>query len=518
LKAIILAAGRGSRLGDLGSELPKCLLSINGQSSLERYRRAFDRAGIVKEVIVVGGYRIDLMRERLPAGFRLIENDRFATTNSLYSLWLALESAGDGEDIAVVHGDVVYEPDLLGRFLRTPRRNALLVDELKPFDGREYHVRVADGRVRALSNRLPEHESAGEDAQTFKVARESLAMIREFARHTLENGGEGHYGGHVLTALIEKGLLQPVYTNQQFWSEFDTADDYRRCSEQVAGMDDRLPVFPGYGTDGHSQAAQPARESPNGDGSGPRSALRLGRSLVRSLARAELPWRLRWIPEYASGLRHSPRRALRLFPVTANGSLSRRGLWLQLYGHEMLRAVMAAAEEVGIKPFLLWGTLLGYVRDGGLIFNDHDVDMGLLDADFRRVPELKERMLARGYSVRLHLPGKISFRHPRIEWLWLDIDRLREMRDHLWSMSPSEDDPVTFAYGFSRESFASLERRTLEGVEVYVPVGAEEVLETIYGTWSVREEKKEDWLRGPANLTLWKPADSRRWAEQSGRY
>jgi len=44
------------------------------------------------------------------------------------------------------------------------------------------------------------------------------------------------------------------------------------------------------------------------------------------------------------------------------------------------------------------------------------------------------------------------------------------------------------------------------------------VLETIYGTWSVREEKKEDWLRGPANLTLWKPADSRRWAEQSDRY
>ena len=511
MQAIILAAGRGSRLGDLGSDIPKCLLSINGQSSLERYRRAFERAGIVQEVIVVGGYRIDLMRERLPAGFRLIENDRFATTNSLYSLWLALESAGDQHDLAVVHGDVVYEPDLLGRFLRAPRRNAVLVDELKPFDGREHHVRVADGRVRALSNQVPEQESAGEDAQAFKVGRESLGLVRQFVRHTLEKGGEGHYGGHVMQVLIEKGLLQPVYTNQQFWSEFDTADDYRRCSEQVAGMDDKVAVFPSYGTDGLPNPAKTGTEV-SGNGAS-RSSLHLGRRVVQAIARGELPWRLRWVPEYARGLRHSPRRALRLFPVTANGSLSRRGLWLQLYGHEMLRAVMDASEEVGIKPFLLWGTLLGCVRDGGLIFNDHDVDMGLLAADFRRVPELKARMAARGYSVRLDLPGKVSFRHPRVEWLWLDIDRLHEMRDHLWSMSPAESDPVTFAYGFSRESFASLEPRMLEGVKVYLPAGAEEVLETIYGTWRMREEKKEDWLRGPANLTLWKPSDSRQWAE-----
>jgi len=276
-------------------------------------------------------------------------------------------------------------------------------------------------------------------------------------------------------------------------------------------MDEKMPVFPGYGTDGAVRRA--STNSTDGDGDAPRSTLDLGRRLVQTIARGELPWRLRWMPDYARGLRYSPRRALRLFSVTANGSLSRRGLWLQLYGHEMLRAVMADSEAVGIKPFLLWGTLLGYVRDGGLIFNDHDVDMGMLADDFRRIPELRKRMLARGYSVRMEHPGKISFQHPRIDWLWLDIDRLHEMRDHLWSMSPTEDEPVTFAYGFNRESFASLERRVLEGVEVYIPVGAEEVLETIYGTWRVKEEKKEDWLRGPANLTLWQPAESRRWAE-----
>ena len=71
MKAIILAAGRGTRLVDLGSDLPKCLLPLNSQSSLEWYRRSFDRVGVVDDVIVVGGYRIDTLRERKPPGFAL---------------------------------------------------------------------------------------------------------------------------------------------------------------------------------------------------------------------------------------------------------------------------------------------------------------------------------------------------------------------------------------------------------------------------------------------------------------
>lgn len=502
MKAIILAAGRGTRLGGPARDLPKCLLPINGQTSLERYRRSFERAGVVDGVIVVGGYRIDALREQLPAGFQLINNERYESTNSLLSLSLALEEAGDA-DIAVFNADVVYEPDLLGRFLRFPRRTALLVDELRPFNGQEWNVRMADGLVRELSPHVPPSLSFGQDAQAFRVAREHLPMVKAYARQEFEAGRTDQYAGTVLFALIHHGLLHAIYTNQQVWSEFDTEADYRRSVELITELEKKAPEYRSYGLGDDTSSAvldedsvtEPAVVSP------PHAARRLYQVVVDR----RLPWRLRWLPEFLRALRRSPWRALRWSYLLRNSSHGFAPFKLQVYGRELLQAVGSEAEELGLKPFLMWGTLLGCVRDGGFIPNDHDVDMGLLDADFLRVPELRQRMLARGYTVRQEDAGKISFLHPRVAWLWVDIDRIHETRDHLWSVNTGSDEPVVFSYWFSRASFQTLVPRELDGVRVLVPGGAEDVLSATYGTWRVRQSKK-GYLRGPLNLMLWNRA------------
>jgi hypothetical protein len=429
----------------------------------------------------------------------VIENARYATSDSLHSLRLALEHVGD-EDIAVFHGDVVYEPDLMARFLRSPRRTALLVDELRDFDEREYRVRVADGLVRDASDRIPANASFGQDAQAFKIAREHIPLVKAYARQEAQSGRTHQYAGRVLAILMEKGLLHPIYTNQQSWSEFDTADDYRRCVDLFAKMEDRPPEYSSYGMNDESPVATPNTDPSTGGRAAVTSPFHYARRLWQCIVRRELPWRVR---EFLAGWRASPWRAFRCLRPFANGSLSTAGFRLQVYGHELLQAVSSEAGDLGIRPFLLWGTLLGCVRDRGFIANDHDVDMGLLEADFRRVPELKQRLIARGFTIRVETAGKISFQHPRVGGLWVDIDRLVEARDHWWVMSHSED-AVTFAYWFSRESLARLVPTTFDGVPVFVPGGAEDVLATIYGTWRIRQSRKQDWLRAPLNLMLWK--------------
>jgi choline kinase len=491
-------------LGDPARDLPKCLLSINGQSSLERYRRSFERAGVVDGVIVVGGYRIDALREHLPPGFELITNERYDSTNSLYSLWLALESVGN-EDIAVFNADVVYEADLLGRYLRSPRRTALLVDELKSFDEREYQVRLVDGLVRELSLRVPASESFGQDAQTFRVAREHIPLVKNYARQELESGGTDRYAGLVLSALANAGLLSVIYTNQQQWGEFDTEEDYRRCVDLIADIEGKAPEYESYGLSDDTRSAEPDDGPVVAGRAGVMSPRHFARRLYQCIVERELPGRLKWLPDLAAALRRSPWRAIRNGHLLATSSLSVAGVRLQVYGHELLRAVMSEAGDLGIRPFLLWGTLLGCVRDGGFIPNDHDVDMGLLDADFRHVPELKRRMLARGFKVRAEDPGKISFRHPRVPGLWVDIDRIHESREHLWSINSGSDEPAVFSYWFSRDSLKTLEPRQLDGVRVFVPGGAEAVLTAIYGMWRIRQAKKS-FLRGPLNLMLWNRA------------
>lgn len=465
--AIILAAGAGTRLGSLGEELPKCLLPIGDRSPLELYARAFERAGVVDEVIVVGGYRIDAVRERLPAGFRLIENRDYASTNSLASLLLALESIPD-RDIVVLNADVIYQSDLLGRFLRSPRRTALLIDELRAFDPREFQVRVVDGLVRELGPSISAEASFGEDAQCFKVSAEDLPSIRADARAALEAGGATQYASRVLLGLIARERVHPVYTHQEVWSEFDTAEDYQRCVELASSPEAGSPDYGAYGLNDGPPPPDPDTAPPED----PRSAVQ---RLWACASRGELPWRVRWLPEVPAAFRHAPIPTLRAIVPLLTQSLPPEGFRMRVYGSQVLSDLMASAAAVEMRPFLLWGTLLGCVREQRFIRNDHDIDVGVFDAEYQRITELTREMVARGYTIRKESTVKVSYMHPHGR-LWVDIDRVFPARDHFWITEAPSERPVIRAYWFARHTMGTLVARRFEGVEALIPDGAEEIL------------------------------------------
>ncbi|MEA3642824.1 MAG: phosphocholine cytidylyltransferase family protein [Lamprobacter sp.] len=105
MKAIILAAGRGSRMGALTEERPKCLLEVAGRSLLQWQLDALRAAGIA-EIGIVTGYRRELL-----AGFGLtaFHNPRWADTNMVSSLacaraWLQTDAC------ILSYGDIFYEP------------------------------------------------------------------------------------------------------------------------------------------------------------------------------------------------------------------------------------------------------------------------------------------------------------------------------------------------------------------------------------------------------------------------
>ncbi|HEY4100355.1 MAG TPA: NTP transferase domain-containing protein [Gemmatimonadales bacterium] len=495
------AAGRGRRLGDLGTGMPKCLLPINGRSSLDLYASAFERAGVIDEVIVVGGYRINDVRNSLPAGFRLIDNPDYATTNSLASLALALQSIPADDDIAVFNADVIYQPDLLGRFVRSPRRTAMLIDELRDHDPNEYQVRVVDGMIARLSPLIPPEESFGQDAQAFRIAPEHLPLVRDFVQQELDGGGRTTlYSGWVLTMLAKQGLLHPVYTNGQMWSEFDTAHDYQRCVELATAEEGRTPFFGSYGLDDTAPVTNADEDVVELAQLERRSFGSLARRTWDAVAHGKLPWRLQWLAELPAALRASPRRALRWMMPLATRSMTRESFRLQVHGARMMADVMDAAAEVGIRPYLMWGTLLGCIREGGFIRGDHDVDLGVADGEFERIPELTALMLAREYTLRAETDTKVSFIHPKVP-LWIDLDRLVESRDHFWIPDPPGQNAFRHAYWFPRPSFETLSVRRFEGVDVFVPDGAEEILTAIYGTWWIPQQKRH-FQRGPLNLMM----------------
>ena len=108
IRAVILAAGRGSRLRHLGGDRPKCLVELEGKPLLERQIAALRRGG-VDEIAVVRGYRAEMLN--LP-GLSYFSNQRWAETNMVTSLAAAASWLRSGP-VIVSYGDIFYRSELV---------------------------------------------------------------------------------------------------------------------------------------------------------------------------------------------------------------------------------------------------------------------------------------------------------------------------------------------------------------------------------------------------------------------
>lgn len=151
---------------------------------------------------------------------------------------------------------------------------------------------------------------------------------------------------------------------------------------------------------------------------------------------------------------------------------------------------------------LLWGTLLGCVRDGGFIVGDRDIDLGVRHADVHRLPAYIERMVARGFVVRKHNEHKLSLVHPRHPRLFIDLDIIRPHRSG-WAITNTDGGGRrTFRYWFPLGVFGSTAvARFADGIETAIPGDAQGFLRAVYGNWET-PRAKVDYLYGPLNLEL----------------
>jgi len=124
MKAIILAAGLGTRLGELGKEIPKCLLEINGKSILETKIEMLRNLGLKDEdiLVVMGNKGSCWTKENKEKIMSIAKNivisyDNDSTSNS-YSAKLGLDKI-DEDDVMIIDGDLVISKELLRKMIET---------------------------------------------------------------------------------------------------------------------------------------------------------------------------------------------------------------------------------------------------------------------------------------------------------------------------------------------------------------------------------------------------------------
>ena len=110
MKAIILAAGQGTRLHPLTDHTPKCLLPIGGSNAIERLINQLLRYGI-ENIVVIVGYRkhqiIKVIQESFGSRITIIENGRYLHDANIFSLWLGMEN--DPSPFIVFEADTIFE-------------------------------------------------------------------------------------------------------------------------------------------------------------------------------------------------------------------------------------------------------------------------------------------------------------------------------------------------------------------------------------------------------------------------
>lgn len=122
-KAIILAAGRGSRMREMTNDRPKGLVELASKPLISWQINALRNAGINK-VIIVTGYRGDQLE---PYADRTVRNEDWANTNMVYSLFCAAAEI-DGP-VIISYSDIVYAPSVVKKLMAVPGETALSYDK-----------------------------------------------------------------------------------------------------------------------------------------------------------------------------------------------------------------------------------------------------------------------------------------------------------------------------------------------------------------------------------------------------
>lgn len=123
-RAIILAAGEGTRLRPLTLDRPKCLVPLAGRPLLEWQVDALRAAGI-DDITIVTGYRADQIEA---LGHPTAHNDRYDATNMVASLMCARDRLDGADDVIIAYGDLVYEPVVVEALVAAKAPAAITVD------------------------------------------------------------------------------------------------------------------------------------------------------------------------------------------------------------------------------------------------------------------------------------------------------------------------------------------------------------------------------------------------------
>lgn len=234
MKAIILAAGKGMRLNEGRSAIPKSMEMIGNQSIIHYQIQQCLNNGIKKFVIVVGYEKVMLTQHVLKLiksdQVHFIENTIFDKTNTLYSL--SLTRRYFCEDFIYFNADVFFHPDLLKKIVNDNGHSELLIEK-KSCGDEEVKVRIEDNRIVEIHKQVALDKAVGEFIGIGKFANCDLPAFSEALEVATLNGEHNNYFEFAVNMISSFCHLYPIYTDGLPCIEIDFQEDLKKAREVI---------------------------------------------------------------------------------------------------------------------------------------------------------------------------------------------------------------------------------------------------------------------------------------------
>lgn len=225
MKAIILAAGRGTRLENV-SKMPKCLLSLGNETLLSRMIHMLNSFGI-SDITLVTGFchqKVEGEAVKVASNIKVYYNPFFEYSNSIASLWMAREEIFG--NIICMNADLYLEEGILGDLLNDHRSSVMLSDSTSRVNA-DYKFEFCSDRIVSYGKSLPLEKTHAEYVGVAKINKDFSKKFRLRLNQKIKQGDINDWWEDVLYSFISDGV--PIFYKDIAglkWGEVDTASDY----------------------------------------------------------------------------------------------------------------------------------------------------------------------------------------------------------------------------------------------------------------------------------------------------
>lgn len=225
MKALILAAGLGTRLAPLTDDRPKSLVEVNGCPILFKQIENLYQNDIY-DITIVSGYRAEMLEKTVHEKYpevHIIESVNYASTNNMYSAYIAREAV-EGHDFLMMNADVFYDASVITALLAFSGANAIVTD-VGIYIEESMKVVDREGRLIQIAKTVSQKEALGASIDVYKFsAGGGKAFFAKCAEYIEEKKEVKLWSEVALNDILGRVEFQACPINGR-WLEIDNHED-----------------------------------------------------------------------------------------------------------------------------------------------------------------------------------------------------------------------------------------------------------------------------------------------------